>query len=131
MKIFIPAFLLIISFAAKSQKIDSIYFHLYTDSLKRGVHNYINIDAKIANGKYLPLSDKEITFWSNTGTWQGNDLIIDSTYKADSVVIKAVLKDHPELNKTITIYIKKITANPVLKTESEIINNPRKRKVSS
>lgn len=128
MKKIIPAFLLIISFTARSQKIDSIYFHLYTDSLKKEVHNYINIDAKLANGKYLPLSDNEITFWSNAGIWQGNDLIIDSTYKADSVVIKAVLKAYPELNKTITIYIKKITANPVLKTESEIINDPKKKK---
>ena len=128
MKKIILAFLLIISVAAKSQKIDSIYFHLYTDSLKKGVHNYINVDGKLSNGRYQPLSNKEIIFWCNTGTWQGNDLIIDSSYKADSVVIKAVLKEHPQVSKTITIYIKKNTTNPILKTEAEIMNDLKKRK---
>ena len=77
------------------------------------------------------LSNKEIIFWCNTGTWQGNDLIIDSSYKADSVVIKAVLKEHPQVSKTITIYIKKNTTNPILKTEAEIMTDLKKRKGGS
>ena len=39
-----------------SQKIDSISFHLYTDSLKKGQHNYINVDGKLSNGQWQPLT---------------------------------------------------------------------------
>ncbi len=106
--------------SVKSQKIDSIYFHLYTDSLKKGVHNYINVDGKLSNSKYVPLDNTHITFWCNTGKWEGNDLIIDPTYKADSVVIRVTLKERPQLFKTITIYIKKKSDNGRLKTEKEI-----------
>ena len=36
---------------ANAQKVDSIYFHLYTDSLKKGFFNYINVDDKTSDGK--------------------------------------------------------------------------------
>ena len=126
MKYFIFFILFSVSLAVKAQKIESIYFNLYTDSLKKGVHNYINVDAKLTNGNYLPLTSKQITFWCNTGQWEGNDLIIDSSYKADSVVVKATVKDQPQLSKTITIYLKKRLDNPLLKTEAEILNNKKK-----
>ena len=48
-----------------SQKIDSISFHLYTDSLKKGQHNYINVDGKLSNGHWQPLTSKEIQFSSS------------------------------------------------------------------
>lgn len=130
MKQIILLLLLFTSGAAKSQKIDSIYFHLYTDSLKKGVHNYINVDGKLSNGRYLPLGNREITFWCNTGTWDGNDLIIDSSYKADSVIIKVALKENPQVTKTVTVYIKKKNTDAVLKTEAEILNEARKKKGS-
>ena len=41
------------AFLSNAQKIDSIYFHLYTDSLKKGTHNYINIDGKTSDGKWM------------------------------------------------------------------------------
>lgn len=126
MKYFILFILFSFSLAVKAQKIESIYFNLYTDSLKKGIHNYINVDAKLTNGNYLPLTNKQITFWCNTGEWDGNDLIIDSSYKADSVVVKATVKDQPQLSKTVTIYLKKRLDNPLLKTEAEILNNKKK-----
>jgi hypothetical protein len=62
------------SMAAHAQQVDSIYFHLYTDSLKKGVHNYINVDGKLSNGHWLPLTNKEIEFSSSTGKFEGNSL---------------------------------------------------------
>src|SRR5882762_9561310 len=61
---------------AHSQKIDSICFHLYTDSLKKGVHNYINVDGRLSDGRWLPLTAKEILFTCNTGKFEGNDLVL-------------------------------------------------------
>ncbi len=126
MKYFILSILTAFSIGAKAQQIESIAFHLYTDSLKKGVHNYINVDARLTNGKYLPLSSKEIKFWCNTGHWEGNDLIIDSSYKADSVVVKATLKDDAQLTETITIFMKKKPDPLVLKTVDDMLN-PKKK----
>lgn len=117
-----------IFFVATAQKTDSIYFHLYTDSLKKGAHNYINVDGKLSNGRYMPLTDKDLYFWSNTGIWEGNDLIIDSSYKNDSVLIKATLKSNPEQAITIVMYIKKSLYEGELKTEKDLFNIPRKKK---
>lgn len=111
-----------------SQKIESIYFNLYTDSLKKGVHNYINVDGKLSNGRYMPLDASHVTFNSNYGTWQGNDLIIDSAYKKDSVVITATLKQNTAITQSITIYMKKNLNPPKLKTEQEILNDLEKPK---
>jgi len=130
-KIAVIWFLLISCNTLAAQKIDSIYFHLYTDSLKKGVYNYINVDGLSPNGRYIPLSSRQIEFSANTGHWDGNSLVIDSAYTKDSVVIKAVLKENPSLQKTVVIYLKKLPDNELLKTKEEIlheISQPKKKK---
>ena len=123
------AFILFIltSCAAKAQKIESIYFNLYTDSLKKGVYNYINVDGKLASGTFQPLMADEVLFTSSAGKWDGNSLIIDRVSKIDSVVITAALKSRPEIKKTVTVYVKKIEVEPALKTEEELLNEWRKK----
>src|SRR3954447_16015503 len=119
----------------KAQQIESIEFHLYTDSLKKGVYNYINIDGKMSDGGWRPLNNKLIQFSSNTGTWDGNSLIIDSAYSKGSVVVTATLKGNTAMQKSVTIYMKRNLADPKLKTEEELLkewdkNSSRKKKDS-
>src|SRR5947207_15888775 len=85
-----------------AQKIDSIYFHLYTDSLKKGRHNYINVDGKLSNGQWQPLSSKEIQFSSSVGEFEGNDLVLPAMMKQEKVTVKAVLKNNPAVSKEVT-----------------------------
>ncbi len=118
---------MLFTFTAKAQKVENIYFNLYTDSLKKGVYNYINVDGKLTDGTYLPLTGKEITFASSAGRWDGNSLIIDSAYKQDSVVVTASLKEHPEIKKNVTIYLKKILTEPPLKTEKELLEELKRK----
>ncbi len=94
-------FLILISasFFSNAQKIDSIYFHLYTDSLKKGTHNYINVDGKLANGKWKPLSANEIAFTTSYGTFEGNELILPAEPAVEKLTIKAVLKSIQEYGK--------------------------------
>ena len=113
--------------AGRAQSVDSIFFHLYTDSLKKGVHNYINVDGKLSNGQWKPLTSKEITFTSSYGVFDGNSLIIDSGFKGEKVMVKAVLKNNPSLWKEVTIYMKKVEATERLKTVDEILNRPASR----
>ena len=119
---------IVISIGVKAQKIDSIYFNLYTDSLKKGVYNYINVDGKLSNGKYMPLMDDEVVFKSNIGTWKGNSLILDTSTKEEKVTITATLKSSPEVKRTTDIYLKKINSDAILKTEKEVIESWGKKK---
>lgn len=112
-----------VAFYSNAQQIESIEFHLYTDSLKKGVHNYINVDGKLSDGSWRPLNSKQLQFTANTGTWDGNNLIIDSAYAKDSVVVTAVLKTNTALKQTITIYMKKNLTGERLKTEEELLND--------
>ncbi len=111
---------------SSAQKVESIHFNLYTDSLKKGFYNYINVDGKMADGMWLPLTDKEITLSSNCGQFKGNDLFIDSAYLAETVTVKAVLKSNPQVWKEVTIYIRKRGFEP-LQTEDEILNKSKQK----
>ena len=116
------------TFSGKAQKIDSIYFNLYTDSLKKGSlhYNYINVDGKLSNGSYLPLDSTQIKFTASTGKMIGNVLKLDSAEKAEFVVITASLKSDPAITKEVRIYIKKVINDELLKTEEELIGGWQK-----
>ena len=116
------------SMVGRAQQVDSIDFHLYTDSLKKGVHNYINVDGKLPNGRWLPLTNKEINFTATAGKFDGNSLVLDTTFKGEKVTVKAVLKNNTAIWKEIEIYIKKIEVNERLRTVDEIMNTPSPRR---
>jgi hypothetical protein len=110
------------------QKVDSIYFHLYTDSLKKGQHNYINIDGKLSNGQWLPLTAKDIQFTTTHGSFQGNELVIPSDFREAKLKVKAVLKTNPSIWIERTIWIKTIPDPAILPTKEEILNNKPRSK---
>lgn len=129
MKNLILLFLGIAAFLpGRAQQVDSIYFHLYTDSLKKGTHNYINVDGKLRDGRWLPLTNKEIAFTASAGKFEGNSLVLEKDFKGDSVSVKAVLKNNPAVWKEVIIYIKKFESAERLKTIDEIMNTPRRNK---
>ena len=112
-----------ITAVVSAQKVDSIYFHLYTDSLKKGQHNYINVDGKLSNGRWLPLTSKELIFSCNEAVFEGNELIIPMDFQQEKVTVKAVLRKDPAVFIEKTIWIK-TAPDPALPTKAEIMNNP-------
>jgi len=92
----------------KAQQVDSIAFHLYTDSLKKGTHNYINVDGLQRNGRWLPLSDKQVDFSSTGGHFSGNDLVLPADFTADKVTITATLKTNRQVRISTTVWIKQL-----------------------
>jgi len=130
-QIFLSTILILSAFLSNAQKIDSISFHLYTDSLKKGTHNYINVDGKLSDGNWLPLTSKEINLSCNAGKFEGNDLIIPADFKEENITVKAVLKKNPSLSREMTIWIKKNPDNEVLPTKEQILNKkPRSKRRS-
>src|SRR5581483_8300557 len=111
----------------RAQQVDSIFFNLYTDSLKRGAYNYINVDGKLNNGNWLPLNNnKEISFTASAGRFEGNSLVIDTSFKGDTITVKAVLKNNPAIWRDTRIYIKKVEVFEKLRTVDEILRRKSK-----
>lgn len=129
MKISLILALLIITGAlAKAQKVDSIFFNLYTDSLKKGTHNYINVDGKLSDGKWKPLTAKEIEFTTTYGKFENNELILPAECREQKVTVKAVLKSNPAIWKEVTIWVKKKPDDEKLPTTEEILNSGKQKK---
>ncbi|MEO8769164.1 MAG: hypothetical protein ABI402_03745 [Ferruginibacter sp.] len=104
----------------KAQKVDSIYVHLYTDSLKKGTYNYINIDGRLSNGKYLPLDSSLLSFSSSAGKFSGNNLWVAPDFKEEKITIHVVLKKNNAIRKDFVMYIKKKEDGP-LKTQEQVM----------
>lgn len=117
-------------FFGKAQKIDSIYVHLYTDSLKKGTYNYINIDGKLNNGRYIPLDSSDIIFIASDGKFSGNDLWIDQDFKKEKVNIKVVLRSDPQKSREFTMFIKKNPNPQDLQTLDELMGEMKNNKPS-
>jgi hypothetical protein len=115
-------FIIFFSHHARSQKVDSIFFHLYTDSLKKGFYNYINVDGKMSDGSWRPLDSSHVRFTCNTGYFLGNDLFIDSSYNGENVTVRAFLRTNPKIWKEVVIYIRKRGFDEPLKDEKELLN---------
>ena len=109
-----------------AQKVDSIFFHLYTDSLKKGQYNYINVDGKLSNGKWQPMTANDLIFSASAGNFHGNELVIPEIFAPEKVTVKAILKNNPSIWKEVTIWIKRLP-DPPLPTKDEIINNEKRK----
>ena len=128
-------FFLAIPILSEAQKIENIYVNLYTDSLKKGTYNYINIDGKLSDGKYIPLDSTQVSFSASDGKFFGNTLWVDPDFPKEKISIKATLRAEPALHKEFDIYIKKIPNPDTLPSVDELMNEmkhntkaPRKKK---
>lgn len=120
--------LIAIQVELKAQKIDSIFVNLYTDSLKKGTYNYINVDGLLSNGRYLPLDTNHIIFRSDYGKFFGNSLWLDKNFEHDKVRISISRKADQSFIKEFDIYIKKKEDDGMLKTETQILDDLKKKK---
>ena len=127
MKKYLLLAFIICSATARAQKVDNIYVNLYTDSLKKGTYNYINVDGLLHDGSYLPLDSTQIKFESAAGKFLGNSLWIDPNFTAKKVTVKVTLKQNPALHKEFDIWIKQKPDGP-LRTVEEILSDMKKPK---
>ncbi len=93
--------------AGSSQVPDSIYFNLYTDSLKKGTYNYINVEGVFSNKRVLPLDTTQLFFSSSFGRFHRNSLWIPFDANEEKVDITVVLRTNPAHTIRRTLYIKK------------------------
>ena len=128
---FILIVLVLTSSTVKAQKLDSLFFNLYTDSLKKGTYNYINVDGHYSNGNYQPLTADDLVFWSSAGQFDRNSLFIDSNIRDEKVTIRVSLKKDPKMKKETVIYVKKYDVPERLPTVDEVMKRqpPEKKQI--
>ncbi len=114
--------LLGLSVSAPAQQIDSIFVHLYTDSLKKGTFNYINIDGLLSNGRYLPLDSTHLRFESSDGYFRGNSLWVEPDFSKKSVYISVTLRSNPGIIRSFAMPIKQLPDGP-LKSLDELMQD--------
>jgi len=112
----------------RAQQVDSLYFNLYTDSLKKGTYNYINVEGKLSSGRIIPLDSSQVVFTSSTGQFMGNSLWLDPDTRTDKIEVVARLRDNPRKKITVLIYIKRLEYSGRVKTMDEVLG--RKKSLS-
>ncbi len=112
--------LLFVTVSSQAQQIDSVYVNLYTDSLKKGTYNYINVDGLLKNGSYMPLDTNHVIFKCSHGKFYGNSLWIESDIKVAKVDIQVISKKDNKLIKDLEMYVK-TKEDEALKTEEEVL----------
>ncbi len=130
MKIFFTGLLLFSAYIVSAQKVDSMFVHLYTDSLKKGTYNYINVDGLLSNGNWQPLDTNHVEFRSSAGKFYGNQLWVAPDFEGDKITIDAILISDRTQHKKFDMYIKRLENPTVLPTEDDIINTKKKKKKS-
>ena len=119
-------FFVSLSFTVKAQNIDSIFVNLYTDSLKVGTYNYINVDGLLSNGRYLPLDSSHLIFKADYGKFDGNSLWLDANTCVKKVNVTISMRKKPQVIKNVTIYIKQ-APEPDLKTNEQLLEEMRQK----
>lgn len=113
MKKYVTIIFLLFSGSIKAQKIEAIFVNLYTDSLKKGTYNYINIDGQLPDGRFIPLDSTHLLFTASAGKFSGNSLCLDRDINEKKIIIKAVLKQNPAIFKEFEIFIKQLPDGPL------------------
>lgn len=118
---------MLVAVSLKAQRTESIHFNLYTDSLKKGTHNYINVDGKMSDGSWRPMTGKELKFVSDYGKFDGNSLVLPDEPTVKKVAVTATLKDNPKMTQSVTIWIKQKPDPPLPAYEADAPRRGRRR----
>lgn len=95
------------AFAQRTPTLKSVYFNLYTDSLKPVLNYYVNVEGQTTDGRYLPLDTNDIFLTADWGEMWGNAWVIPKVFLDEKVTFTAVSKRNPALRAQITVWIQK------------------------
>lgn len=107
----------------------AIRFNHYTDSLKIGIHFYLNVEGIFSSDKILPLDTSIIRFESSAGRLIGQDLLLAS--KDDSIKfidVRATVKANNKLTIVTEIPIKQTLSAEDLRVNAPIQTETPSRK---
>lgn len=93
--------------AQRGPQVRRIYFNLYTDSIKTQLNYYVNVEAEMSNGSYLPMDTSMIAISADQGRMAGNEWIAPKQIGFDRVRFTARLRSDPAVSTDITVFLKR------------------------
>ncbi|SJZ46851.1 hypothetical protein SAMN04488128_101345 [Chitinophaga eiseniae] len=72
-------------------------FNHYTDSIKRNIRYYMNVEGKFSSGRVLPLDTVQLRFRTSAGAVIGQDVLVEQNDTAKAVLMEAWYKPNPDL----------------------------------
>jgi hypothetical protein len=108
-----------------------IRFHHYADSLKRGIHFYLNVEGIYNSGRIYPLDTSRIRFTASTGRLIGQDLLIPGTDSSTRFIsVNAVYRGNREINAATEIPVKQGPEDEsmIIKNEKDVFSKPKKKR---
>ncbi len=87
----------------------AIRFNHYADSLKRGIHFYLNVEGIYNSGRIYPLDTSRVRLYADKGKIIGQDLLIpqgDSLTR--SISVKAVYRGNSAINAASVVPVKQL-----------------------
>jgi hypothetical protein len=110
--------------------ITGIRFNHYADSLKRGIHFYLNVEARFSSGRIYPLDTSSVQLQTSAGRLLGQDLLLNNGDTTRFINVTATYKPRPGMvaRSVIPVKQKADDDSQVIEDEREIFNNPKKKK---
>lgn len=104
-----------------------IRFNLYSDSIKRNIHYYLNVEGKFSSGKIFPLDTSVLRFSSSDGKMIGQDLLLPLQDTVKTVTVEAWYKPHPDYYIRAVVPVKQAPDNPSLLTNPDQLFQKKRR----
>lgn len=101
--------------------ITGIRFNHYADSLKRGIHFYLNVEAKFSSGRIFPLDTSSVQLQTSAGKLLGQDLLLNTGDTTRLINVSAVYKAKPRLTAHSVIPVKQLPDD-----DSQVIEDDRR-----
>jgi len=101
---------------------ESIRFNLYTDSIKKKVPFYLNVEGTFSNGKIYPLDTNMIHITASSGNVEGNTLQLSQKDTISTIKTVVSLKWDKTLEDSVIIPVKTHLKEVTLPSEDELFN---------
>lgn len=108
-------------------RVVGVRFNLYSDSIKRGVHYYLNVEGQFSSHKVFPLDTSVLRFATSDGQIIGQDLLLPKQDTIKSVIIEAWYKPNPDYYLRTVVPVKQAPDNASLLTDPNQLFQKKKR----
>ncbi|GAA0539849.1 hypothetical protein [Chitinophaga japonensis] len=110
--------------------ITGIRFNHYADSLKRGIHFYLNVEGRFSTGKVYPLDTSAVRLESSAGQLLGQDLLLKTGDTTRFITVKAVYKSKPTLKVESIVPVKQKADDDsmIIQDKQDVFNNRKRKK---
>lgn len=108
-----------------------IRFQHYADSLKRGIHFYLNVEGIYNSGKIYPLDTSRIRFTASAGQLIGQDLLIPVTDSSTrKISVTAFYRGGNDMKIVTEIPVKQGPEDEsmIIKNEKDVFSKPKKKR---